>query len=323
MASDKPVTFHILDVYARDEKIVSANETEQLVEYSSGTENSDDEEFVTRRRGNAPQVAPKGKADHSGKSVVVHLFGKTADGHNIRADVKGFKPFFFVRCPEGGSNVQEHARSAVREYLRRHIYPSRLISTIEITRCSRKELFGFTQNRAVPMLRLTMPSLALFREVKSCFCNGSWEPELKKLQSRPDLLGTPFPPGAPTVYEAHLDPMLRFLHLRNLKSCNWATIEGTDMDDLDADGTNIIECDWQDISPCDKPPAATAPFTVASWDIECMSKTGAFPMATKGDPIIQIGSVFKKFGEKDPYLKHIITLVYGAYILMKYGLTLN
>ena len=26
------------------------------------------------------------------------------------------------------------------------------------------------------------------------------------------------------------------------------------------------------------------------------------------DPIIQIGSVFKKFGEKDPYLKHIITL---------------
>ena len=27
-----------------------------------------------------------------------------------------------------------------------------------------------------------------------------------------------------------------------------------------------------------------------------------------GDPVIQIGSVFKKFGETDPYLKHIITL---------------
>jgi DNA polymerase elongation subunit (family B) len=308
MASDKPVTFHILDVYARDEKIVSANETEQLVEYSSGTENSDDEEFVTRRKGAAPQVAPKGKADHTGKTVVVHLFGKTADGHNIRADVKGFKPFFFLRCPEGGPNVQERARSAVREYLRRHIYPSRLVSAIEITRCTRKELFGFTQNRAVPMLRLTMPSLALFREVKSCFCNGSWEPELKKLQSRPDLLGAPFPPGAPIVYEANLDPMLRFLHLRNLKPCNWATIDGSDMGDLDVEGTNIIECDWEDISPCDKPPAATAPFTVASWDIECMSKTGAFPMATKGDPIIQIGVILSKLGSTELPEKHIFVL---------------
>lgn len=34
---------------------------------------------------------------------------------------------------------------------------------------------------------------------------------------------------------------------------------------------------------------------------------GHFP-ALQGDPVIQIGSVFKRYGEKDPYLKHIITL---------------
>lgn len=35
--------------------------------------------------------------------------------------------------------------------------------------------------------------------------------------------------------------------------------------------------------------------------------TQHFP-ALQADPIIQIGSVFKRYGEKDPYLKHIITL---------------
>lgn len=297
-----PVTFHILDVYARDEKIVSANEEEQIVEYSSDESNSDDEEFQPRRKG---QQNGKPKADHKGKHILVHLFGKTAEGYGIRADIKGFKPFFFLRCPEGGSSIHERARTAVRQYLRRHILN---YSDVEVTKCHRKELFGFTQDRAVPMLKLTMPSIALFREVKNCFCNGSWDAELKLLKGRPDLLGDPFPPGAPTIYEANLDPMLRFLHLRNLKPCNWATIDSISEKDLDTEGTSILECDWEDIGPCGTPPAATAPFTIASWDIECMSTTGAFPMATRGDPIIQIGIILSKLGSTEPPEKHIFVL---------------
>jgi DNA polymerase elongation subunit (family B) len=301
-----PVHFHILDVFARDEKIVSENEEEVLVQYSSNSENSDDEEFQRGRRG-APSGPPM-KGDHTGKSIVVHLFGKTVEGYNIRADVKGFKPFFYIRAPEGGPTTQTRAVNAVREYLRRHIAPSAVFKNIEIEKCNRKELFGFTQNRAVPMIKLTMPSLAVFRDVKNCFCNGSWEPELKKLMGRDDLLGEPFPKGAPMVYEANLDPMLRFLHLRNLSPCNWATLASVDSDELDTEGTSIVECDWTEIDPCKTPPAATAPFTIASWDIECMSTTGAFPMATKGDPIIQIGVILSSLGSTAPPEKHIFTL---------------
>lgn len=158
------------------------------------------------------------------------------------------------------------------------------------------------------MLRLTMPSKTLFDTVKSCFCNGNWEPELKKFMGRPDALGDPFPVGAPKVYEANLDPMLRFLHLRNLKPCNWATVEGASEEELDEDSISTLECDFDDIKPCDNPPAATAPFKIASWDIECMSTTGAFPMATKGDPIIQIGVIVSYLGSSAPTEKHIFVL---------------
>ena len=297
-----PVSFHILDVYARDEKIVSSTETEQLVEYSS-VEESDDEEFKRGRN-----YKQNESSTHEGKTMVVHLFGKTADGKGVRVDVSGFKPFFFLRCPEGGPSVQEKARSAVREYLRRQPKIGKLVSTIQIEKCQRKELFGFTQDRQFPMLKLTMPSKSLFTEVKNCFCNNFWRPELRKFKGRPDVLGAPFPPEAPTIYEANLDPMLRFLHLRNLKPCNWATVQTADEEELDNEEVTTIECEFEDIEPCLKPPAATAPFRIASWDIECMSTTGAFPMATRGDPIIQIGVILSELGSSAQPEKHIFVL---------------
>lgn len=302
-----PVHFHILDAFARDEEIVSENDDQIMVHYHRDSDAEDDDEFRPGRQRFASSE-DKFKKDHSKKSVIVHLFGKTAEGYSIRADVKGYKPFFFIRAPDGGASTQSRAVAAVRDYLKRHIH-SESARQVEITKCNRRELFGFTNNRAVPMLKLTMPSLAVFREVKSCFCNGLWEPELKKLGGKPDLLGDPFLRGvAPTVYEANLDPMLRLLHLRNIKPCHWATIDSIDEDQLDTEDVSVLECDWNDIGPCGAPPAATAPFKVASWDIECMSTTGAFPVANKDDPIIQIGVILSKLGSTAPPEKHIFVL---------------
>jgi DNA polymerase elongation subunit (family B) len=297
-----PITFHILDAFARDEKVISENEHEKQVIYDKGSDDSDDEVKPVRGK-----FMPKGKADHSNKSFVVHLFGKTADGKPVRCDAKGFKPFFFIRSPDGPAALQERAKNAVREYLKRHIFPTALVQEIEITRCERKELFGYTQERKVSMLKLTMPSLAVFRDVKNCFVNSSWEPELKKLGAKQDVLGLPFAPEAPTVYEANLDPMLRFFHLRNLKPCNWVTVSGIDYNKDLEEMNGVFECEWDDVDLCSNPPAATAPFKVVSWDIECMSLTGAFPVATRDDPIIQIGSIVSALGSKETE-KHIFVL---------------
>ena len=296
------ISFHILDAFARDEKVVSETETEKVVEYEHEVE-EDDEEFHSARR-----QMPSGKADHTGKTFVVHLFGKTVEGNPVRCDIKGFKPFFFLRAPDGPPSIQEAARTRVREYLSRHLFPEGIHRTVEVTRCERKELFGYTQDRKVPMLKLTMPSLGLYREVKNLFVNSSWEPQLKALRGRRDALGIPFTANeAPMVYEANLDPMLRFLHLRNLKPCNWATIRGIDYDEAMEDNGGQCECDWEDVDPCVNPPAATAPFSVVSWDIECMSNTGAFPMALKDDPIIQIGCIVTRLGSQEAE-KHIFVL---------------
>jgi DNA polymerase elongation subunit (family B) len=303
-----PIDFHILDAAARDERVVAKDGDDVAVAYDDCSVDSD-EEYHGGNGGAAAKKVWGGKADHSQKALVIHLFGKTADGRGLRCDVKGFKPFFYIRCPDGPATVHEQSRLALREYIRRHISPPRAAQLVELERCHRKELFGFTQDKAVPMVKVTVPNLGLFRDVKSLFCNGEWKFELKKINKvASDSIGGPFGKSAPIIYEANLDPMLRFFHLRDLKPCNWASLDGVCLDDLDEDSYNVIECDWEDIAPCAKPPAATAPFKMASWDIECMSTTGAFPVALKGDPIIQIGVILATLGSTAAPEKHIFVL---------------
>jgi len=299
-----PITFHSLDVYARDEKILSKNKDERLIQYDNESVVSDDE-FKPVAKGKGGYVA---KGDHSGKEYLIHLFGKTVQGTSVRCDVRGFKPFFYIRCPDGPESIQKKAKSAIEDYLDRHIKFPEVRQAIQINCCKRKELFGFTQDKAVPMLQLTMPCLAVFRDVKNLFLNSHSEPELRDLyKGRKDVLGNPFGNTVPIVYEANLDPMLRFLHLRNLKPCNWVTIDGVDEDDLDPNEQSILECDWMDVSLCSNPPAPFAPFRIVSWDIECMSVGGGFPVARRNDPVIQIGVVVSALGSSET-TKHIFVL---------------
>jgi len=281
------VNFHILDVSSRDE----SNETK--LAYVEGHE-SDDE-----------YMGPKKIQAHwsVGQKMVIHLFGKTADGIGIRCDVKGFKPFFYISSVEGGRAQQEAARSCIRDYIRRHMKEAD--KSIEITHVSRKELYGYSQDKYKPMLKLTMNSVQLFNKVKKLFLNAKSEPELANLfGKKKDSLGLPYGASVPKVYEANLDPMLRFLHLRNLSPCGWCSVDGYDADDLAGEETVVLEAEWDAIHPS---VGTVAPFSVASWDIECMSRSGDFPMALKGDPIIQIGVILSKLGSADTE-KHIFVL---------------
>jgi len=285
------LTFHILDVSSRDEK----ENGEKKVEYIQS--NDSDDEFQ----------GPKRVQEHwsVGQKMVIHLFGKTAEGNTIRCDVKGFKPFFFISSVEGTRAQQEGARSAIRSYIQRHMKEAD--KSIEITHASRKELYGYSQDKYIPMLKITMNSIQLFNKVKKLFLNAKSEPELAMLfGKRKDCLGLPYGNTIPKVYEANLDPMLRFLHLRNLSPCGWCSVDGYDQADLIGEESCVIDVEWESINPATGP-VPTAPFTVASWDIECMSRSGDFPVALRGDPIIQIGVILSKLGSAETE-KHIFVL---------------
>jgi DNA polymerase delta subunit 1 len=50
-----------------------------------------------------------------------------------------------------------------------------------------------------------------------------------------------------------------------------------------------------------------APFRILSMDIECQGRKGFFPEAEK-DKVIQIATCVQTMGDKEPFLRHVLTL---------------
>jgi DNA polymerase elongation subunit (family B) len=253
------LTFQILDIIARDQRTLHEDEKTKEVCYDSdATDGSTWSAKQSKRK-------QKKQLDVSVKDqMVIHLFGKTTAGFNVRIDVTGFRPFFFIRIPNRSGRVQHII--ALRDYIKSH----KIDSTIfDITFEERKMFIGYTQDELFPFARITTNSINAFRKIKNLFLDQESKPALK-FNKKLNGFQT-----APEVYEANLDPMLRFFHLRNIQPCGWACIKHEE----EIPAPMEIECHWEDIDPTQMP--ISAPFVVASWDIECYSATGDFPLAKK------------------------------------------
>lgn len=246
------LTFHILDALSRDEKVLREDEETREIEFSDADSSSDSE--IASRRTRKRKLT----TNYDQRSLTIHLFGSTADGQSIRLDVTGYKPFFFVEVP-----FKENVATLRNQLIARK-------KNVTVTAEFRKKLFGYNAGKVFPFARLEVKSIADFRHIKGLFLNGDCDPIYKLVAGQPPL----------KVYEANLDPLLRFFHLRNLQPCNWATAADAELVD-DSSTTHVYTTSWEDIGPCENPPSACAPFLKAYWDIECYSASGDFPLAKK------------------------------------------
>ena len=99
------------------------------------------------------------------------------------------------------------------------------------------------------------------------------------------------------LFESNLPPFLRLLHERHLGPGSPIRFEGDEVEipvdpETDEPKYNVdqfYECDWKTVSPA----TGDIPLKVACYDLEMYSKSGLFPRAEMGDPIVQIGISFR------------------------------
>jgi len=253
------IQFHLLDTVARDICVEAEDETTRQIHYDSPPPSDDEEEGKRYKR----------FSNQERKELVIQLYGSTITGKSVQVDVVGFRPTFYLALPQERTL---QAIDAIRAYLTFQGIP---LSQLTLKQIQRKKFYGFTANQLFPFLEITAPSLTLFRNLKNLFLDEKSLPHTKR------ALGSPFKKGeAPEVYEANLDPMLRFFHVQNIKPCGWVQIEDGQslVEDISAN-TWILTSHFSDIQPLEQ--ATTAPFVLGSWDIECYSQTGDFPVASK------------------------------------------
>lgn len=209
---------------------------------------------------------------------LISIFGKTSEGKSVCVTT-AFTPYFFVKLPR---NITQQKVQIIYNKIEKAC-PGCLTSYNTI---HRKDVWGFQNNEQFPYLQLFFRNLASRRMVAG-------------------RLRRPLPDESirMKMYESNLDPVLRLMHRTGIQSTGWLDTGDMCTTAYNAHVDIDLECkNWRDLKPVENP--KTAPFVVASVDIECNSSTGKFPDADiQGDACFQIAISLCKFGTDEPYDK--------------------
>lgn len=237
--------------------------------------------------------------DDSGSKVyTIRLFGRHKDTRTVCVTVRKYNPDFYVEIPD---NWNSRMRDSLMNYVKKKVYPKENTEGLLAYEVIEKYKFwGFTNYKKFKFIKLT------FKDVDSM---RSYERVFKKPMTVYDISRTEF---TLQLYESNIEPYLRCMHIRNLEAVGWVSINPQKYTVIKTSPTinDInVETHWTELNVVDE--RKIQPYVIASFDIECTSGDGQFPQAYREeDKIIQIGTVFTRFGENDnePFYQHMITL---------------
>ena len=277
------IVFQCLDFVARDEYILN-----QTVAHDDHL-GSDEEEYkgpAQKKKTYYNQKHPS--PDDETKGFQILLFGANHQGKSTCVEITGYRPYFYIQIPE---NWSRKLLDSYKQWLRRSVYHTPAAQAhVKMTEERHKKLFNFDNGLLHRFLRIEVPSVAIWRRMRDRVLNETSEPIVTKVNTaRDEMCNCAY--QAPCscekqtlkVYEANIDPVLRFFHERDLEPAGWMRVPKHKFDDMESDDPTTavrIVCEWRFIEP-DKSRLTLAPLLLAAWDIECMSSHGDFPQPRK------------------------------------------
>lgn len=292
-AGDQDLVFQVVSWYATD--------VDDAAIASAATEDFDEEDDADA-------------AILRSSAYVVKMFGVTPDGRSVAVTARGFPPYFFVKVPPC-------MRRTTRDLTRTLPDALRELADNEYKCCRRKRgslldakvvwrtnFWGFSAGKREPYLRLTFRRDAARRGMANYLSNNA----VKLRGAGPTKL---------ELFEANIDPLLRFIHARDIQGAGWITVpaaalrarhqtlassnllrddcdnsrRGDDDDDYGRErkkqsceilpATEHVGLDvsvrWTDVFPVRDGREDIAPLLIASFDIECNSSHGDMSVAVK------------------------------------------
>ena len=230
------------------------------------------------------------------------IYGTSALGATYCVNVKNFIPYFYIKPPESWEGLKKNAfrekLDELNETLLNGTYKSRYNNNgvwneynkkiiprnldthfVSIKIVKKKDFWGFTNDKIFRFLKVSVKSLKLYNNLKYYF---------KSLEKN-DF----------KMYETNIDPFLKYIHTQNIKPCDWVKIEKGNYEI----GDDISRCDYnitteyKNITPIQI--NKIAPLLITSFDIECSSSHGDFPVAKKNySKVAQDLSTIAKLGYK-------------------------
>jgi DNA polymerase delta subunit 1 len=189
----------------------------------------------------------------------IFTFGVDDNGLPVTLQINGYYPFFFIEIPSYWDSTCIYTMKGF------------LKNTQDIKYLERKRYYGFENNKIRRFLKLSFYNAKTMRSVRYRLENN------KILISGKEYT---FP-----LYESNIDPILRFMHLRDILSAGWVKIDKY---------TESYECHWTSVHNYTEYSVRLSNVRVLYFDIEACSEDGSFPNALKkNDRVTQICCILK------------------------------
>ena len=210
------------------------------------------------------------------KRVYVKCYGKTRDGAPVHVSMP-FEPGFYIQDHKDADFQADVRRNLTRQGMHgsecadtwRHEHKISFLGYAELADGSRV---------TVPVTWLAFTSRRALNAAR------------QMLQDKGEVL-----------FESNVDVQLQFLHLTGLRPVGWLQL------DVDVDSRDVT-CSHEQLKNL---PSAegTAPFVIASYDIETYSPDDSFPNPENPlDVVYMIATTFQRLGEAQPYHQHLSVL---------------
>jgi DNA polymerase elongation subunit (family B) len=223
--------------------------------------------------------------DNNDREYIIKMFGVTEEGYSICANVKDFQPYFYISAKSKATLNQSEIYS-LKEQIMKNL-PSSFKESVTFEEVNKKSIWGFTNNSYKQYIKLSFKNLTCMYIVR------------KMLQKKMKLvsLNTNF-----QFHESNIDAFLRFIHNQNIKPGGWVTIDCFDQDvgELETKCQINIQASCCDVNPYES--SKFAPIVIMSFDIECTSSSGDFPVPIKtyrktADELIQYFNSLNRYSD--------------------------
>ena len=192
----------------------------------------------------------------------IYVFGVNVENRPVSLQINGYSPFFFIEIPNHWDSTCIYK---IREIFK---------GIQDIKYLERKRYYGFENNRIRKFLKLSFYSLKSMRSTK-------YRLEKKIVIEGREYM---FP-----IYESNIDPILRFMHLRDILSSSWIIVKQNDYT-----FEEHFQCHWKTINDYPDFAVRLSDVRILYFDIEACSEDGSFPNGLKKhDRVTQICCIIK------------------------------
>ena len=202
------------------------------------------------------------------RAFLIRSYGVTSDGHSIVVNIKNFTPYFFIKVDH--VVTQGFLDNLEKTLIDKMSYKSQKKAVLPPKLRKRKDFWGFHNDEKFSYVQLTFTTLSAFRAAI-------------RVMKTPLKLMPKVGQVKYTLYESNIEPMLRFMHIRDISPTGWASVPVGEYEVNEDEGLATCQmdvcCDWNMVTRVDKD--KIAPFVIASFDLECSSSHGDFPVPCK------------------------------------------